>query len=149
MEKSVTSFLLAGLLGLSATSGFAQTTATSTTAAGNQPAPMILLVPVEVSNRALDAGCWAQFYDERNFKGEMLTVVGPASIDTVDKGTGKELKRSIDSLVTGPKAMLKIYEHQMFKDKSVDFPANSKEAGLIKKLGFGGTIQSLKLTCAN
>jgi hypothetical protein len=149
MIRNATSFLLAGLLGLTATSGFAQATTTSTTAAGNQPAPMILLVPVEVSNRALDAGCWAQFYDERNFKGEMLTVVGPASIDTVDKGTGKQLKRSIDSLVTGPKTMLKIYEHQMFKDKAIDFPANSKESGLIKRLGFGGTIQSLQLTCAN
>ena len=48
---------------------------------------MILLVPVEVSNRALDAGCWAQFYDERNFKGDMLTVVDPASIDSMDKGS--------------------------------------------------------------
>jgi hypothetical protein len=149
MIKNVTPFLMAGLLGLSASSGFAQTTTTSTTAEGNQPAPMIMLVPVEVSNRALEAGCWAQFYDKRNFKGEMLTVVGPASIETVDKGTGKQLKRSIDSLVTGPKTMLKIYEHQMFKDKSIDFPANSKQAGLIKKLGFGGNIKSLQLTCAN
>ena len=145
--KTFNPILLAGLIGLSAASGFAQTAA-PTVAAGNQPAPMILLVPVEVSNRALDAGCWAQFYDERDFKGDMLTVVGPASIDSMDKGSGKQLKRSIDSLVTGPKTMLKIYEHQMFKDKSVDFPANSKEAGLIKKLGFGGTIQSLQLTCA-
>jgi hypothetical protein len=69
MIKNVTPFLMAGLLGLSASSGFAQTTTTSTTAEGNQPAPMIMLVPVEVSNRALEAGCWAQFYDKRNFKG--------------------------------------------------------------------------------
>ena len=149
MIKNVMSLMLAGLLGLTATTGFAQTTTTSVSAAGNQPAPLILLVPIEVSNRALDAGCWAQFYDERNFKGEMLTVVGPASIDTVDKGTGKQLKRSIDSLVTGPKTTLKIYEHQMFKDKAINFPANSKESGLIKKLGFGGNIQSMQLTCAN
>lgn len=147
--KTFTSMLLAGLLGLSAANGFAQTAVAPIAAPGNQPAPVILLVPVEVSNSALDAGCWAQFYDERDFKGDMLTLVGPVSLDSMDKGSGKQLKRSIDSLVTGPKTTLKIYEHQMFKDKSIDFPANSKEAGLIKKLGFGGNIQSLQLTCAN
>lgn len=147
--KTFIPFLLAGLLNMSTFSVFAQAPASPTTVAGNQPAPMILLVPVEVSNRALDAGCWAQFYDQRNFKGEMLTVVGPASIDSTDKGSGKQLKRSIDSLVTGPKTTLKIFEHQMFKDKSVEFPANSKEAGLIRKLGFGGRIQSLQVSCAN
>lgn len=149
MMKIYTQVLLTGLLGLTVTAGFAQASKAATPTVDNQPAPMVLLVPVEVSNRALEAGCWAQFYDERNFKGEILTVVGPASIDSMDKGSGKQLKRNIDSLVTGPKTMLKIYEHQMFKDKSVDFPANSKEAGLIRKLGFGGNIQSLQLSCAN
>ena len=147
--KIHTQLLLTGVLGLTVTAGFAQATKVVAATVDNQPAPMVLLVPVEVSNRALEAGCWAQFYDERNFKGEMLTVVGPASIDSMDKGSGKQLKRNIDSLVTGPKTMLKIYEHQMFKDKFVDFPANSKEAGLIRKLGFGGNIQSLQLSCAN
>ena len=108
-----------------------------------------MLVPVEVSNEALKAGCWAQFYDERNFKGDMLTVVGPASIGRQDKGSGRQFKKSIDSLVLGPKATLKVFEHQMFKDRSVEFPANSKEAGLIKKLGFGGRIESLQLQCVS
>ena len=49
----------------------------------------------------------------------------------------------------GPKATLKIYEHQLFKDKSVEFAANSKEAGLIKKLGFGGRIESPQLQCTS
>lgn len=146
--KFFTPLLLVALLGLTTSGSFAQTTAIKP-AMDNQPAPVVLLVPIEVSNRALDAGCWAQFYDERDFKGDMLTLVGPASMDSIDKGTGKQLKRNIDSLVTGPKATLTIYQHQMFKDKSVAFPANSKEAGLIKKLGFGGNIQSLQLQCAN
>lgn len=148
--KFLPPFLLAGTLTLSVATSFAQTPAAGASAASdNQPAPVVMLVPVEISNKALEAGCWAQFYDERNFKGEMLTVVGPANIGSLDKGSGRQLKKSIDSLVLGPKAMLKIYEHQMFKDKSVDFPANSKEAGLIKKLGFGGSIQSLQLQCAS
>ena len=108
-----------------------------------------MLVPVEISNKALESGCWAQFYDQRNFKGEILTLVGPAEIGSADNGTGRQFKRSIDSLVLGPKATLKVFEHQMFKDKAVDFPANAREAGLIKKLGVGGRIQSLQLTCSS
>ena len=148
--KQSASFILAGALALAMPLSHAQAPAAMTPpASDNKPAPLVLLVPVEISNKALESGCWAQFYDERNFKGDVLTLVGPANIDSQDKGSGRQFKRNIDSLVLGPKATLKIYEHQMFKDKSVEFPANSKEAGLIKKLGFGGRIQSLQLQCAS
>ena len=75
MKKTFTPILLSGLLAFSAASVFAQTSTGSTAAAPNQPAPVILLVPVEVSNRALDAGCWAQFYDERDFNFSFLTII--------------------------------------------------------------------------
>src|SRR3954465_124388 len=107
----------------------------------NQPAPVIMMVPVELSNPAMNTGCWAQLYDERNFKGDMLTVVGPMQIETTDKAGGRQLRRNLDSLVTGPKATLTVYEHKLFKDKSVQFGPNSKEPGLIKKLGFAGRIE--------
>ena len=113
----------------------------------NQPAPLLLLVPVEVANPGMQSGCWAQMYDERNFKGEMLTIVGPMQIDAVDKSGGRELRKSMDSLVTGPKTKLVLYEQKMFKDKSVEFGPNSKEAGLVKKLGFRGRIESMRIDC--
>jgi hypothetical protein len=128
---------------------FAQTSNSSAAKPDNQPAPMVLLVPVEIQNKALESGCWAQFYDERNFKGEVLTLVGPAQMDSMDKGTGRQFKRSIDSLVLGPKATLKVFEHQLFRDKSVDFSPNAREPGLINKLGVGGRIQSLQLSCTS
>jgi hypothetical protein len=130
-----------------ASSALAQTAPANSPAADNQPEPVVMLVPVEISNKALESGCWAQFYDQRNFKGDILTLVGPAEVGSADKGTGRQFKRSIDSLVLGPKATLKVFEHQMFKDKAVDFPANAREPGLIKKLGVGGRIQSLQLEC--
>jgi hypothetical protein len=117
--------------------------------ADNQPAPVVLLVPVEVSDPAMKNGCWAQLYNERNFKGDMFTIVGPMQIDATDKGAAKELHKNLDSLVIGPKATLTAYEHKLFKDKSVQFGPNSKEPGLVKKLGFTGRIESLKLDCAS
>src|SRR4029079_18195211 len=132
--------------------GAAQQNASGTAAAAkpdNQPAPVVMLVPIEMSDPALKAGCWAQLYDERNFKGDMLTVVGPMQIERTDKAGGRQLRRNLDSLVTGPKATLTVYEHKLFKDKSVQFGPNSKEPGLIKKLGFSGRIESFKLDCAS
>lgn len=138
-----------GVLVVLGSTTFAQTTPSGPTPTDNQPEPVIMLVPVEISNKALESGCWAQFYDQRNFKGEILTLVGPADLSSSDKGSGRQFKRNIDSLVLGPKATLKVFEHQMFKDKAIDFVANSREPGLIKKLGIGGRIQSLQLKCTD
>jgi len=119
----------------------------TTPAGDNQPAPMVMLVPVEVSDPAMKSGCWAQLYDERNFKGDMFTLVGPMQLDATDKGSARQIHRNLDSIVVGPKGTLTVYEHKMFKDKSVKFGPNSKEAGLVKKLGFTGRIESMRLDC--
>jgi len=128
--------------GCSAPSGNLQTATGDT-----RPQPVIVQVPIQVSTPALESGCWVQFYSDRNFKGEVATLVGPASLESADKMTGKQLKSRIDSLVTGSKATLRVYEHSMFKDRSTVFGPNSREAGLITKLGIGGDIQSLQLEC--
>jgi hypothetical protein len=137
-----------GSLAASATAAYAADTPSKAPAADNQPAPVIMMVPVEISAPALKNGCWAQLYDERNFKGDVFTVVGPMQLVSTDNSAGRQLKRNIDSLVVGPRATLTVYERSMFKDKAVTFGPNSKEPGLIKKLGFTGRIESLKLDCA-
>lgn len=150
--KTSNQLLACASLALAALAASAQTSpapAAGVSANGdNQPAPVILLVPVEVSSRALEAGCWAQFYDEKEFKGDILTLVGPTRLDSLDKGSARQLKRDIDSIVTGPKTKLRVYEHRLFKDRNVEFGANSREGSLRKKLGFGGRIESIELECS-
>ena len=150
--KSHITAAIAGLaltgLGLSAFAA-QQDTKGQTPKADNEPAPVVLLVPVEVSDPAMKGGCWAQFWDERNFKGDMFTIVGPMQLNATDKGSAKQLHRNLDSVMTGPKATLTVYEHKLFKDKSVQFNPNTKEPGLVKKLGFTGRIESMKLDCAS
>lgn len=149
--KTLHKIIGGAVLALTASITFAQTPATSSggaTAAGdNRPAPLILMVPIEISAQALQAGCWAQFYEQKEFKGDMLTLVGPTQLDALDKGTAKQLKREIDSIVTGPKTTLKVYEHRLFKDRMVEFAANSRDGNVGKTLGFGGRIESIQLTC--
>ena len=113
-----------------------------------RPEPVVMVVPVQLTDPALQSGCWVQMYDERNFAGSFITLTGPGELQSFDKDSGKELRRRIDSLVTGPKATLRVYERALFKDRTVTFGPNSREAGLITKLGFGGNIQSLQLDCA-
>ncbi|HEY4958468.1 MAG TPA: hypothetical protein VII31_11685 [Caldimonas sp.] len=142
--------LLSALLIVAAASTACGSQPNLVTATGDtRPQPVIVQVPVEVTNTALESGCWVQFYDERNFKGEMTTLVGPAVLESVDKMSGKKVKRNIDSLVTGSKATLRVFEHAMFKDRAVAFGPNSREGGLLTKLGFGGEIQSMQLECAS
>lgn len=143
--RSVSIVLLCG----STVSPAAQKADNARPRADNQPAPVIMLVPVEISSPAMASGCWAQLYDKRNFKGDMFTLVGPMQLDATDKGSARQIHRSLDSLVVGPKATLTVFEHKTFKDKSVSFGPNSKEGGLVKKLGFTGRIESLKLECSS
>ena len=135
-------------LGACANTSTPITTATATATADNRPDPTILLVPIRVEDPALASGCWAQFYTGRDFKGDMLTLVGPAEVQSMDKGTARQLKRDIDSVSVGPRATLQVYEHAMFRDRTVNFPANSREGGLTRKLGFGGRIEAMKLNCS-
>lgn len=139
--------LVAACVAAGVVTACAQTGTPAAMAAPNQPDPVVLMVPVQVTSPQLESGCWAQFYDQRNFTGEVMTLIGPAELSALDKGTGRELKRDIDSLVVGPKALLTVYQHQAFRDKAVAFEPNAREGGLIQKLGFGGRIESMRLDC--
>jgi hypothetical protein len=141
------SLLIAGTVALGACASNAPSSST-VSGIDNQPEPTILLVPVRIQDPALASGCWAQFYSKRDFQGDVATLVGPAQVQSMDKGTARQLKRDIDSVSVGPRATLEVYEHAMFKDRTVSFPANSREGGLVRKLGFGGRIEAMKLTCS-
>jgi hypothetical protein len=148
--KNTTTLSVLILLAASVAAGCSSTPSNLQTATGDTaPQPVVVQVPIQVTTPALESGCWVQFYSDRNFKGDVATLVGPAALDSADKMTGRQLKRHIDSLVTGSKATLRVYEHSMFKDRSMVFGPNSREGGLITKLGIGGDIQSLQLDCTN
>ena len=119
-----------------------------TSTGDTRPQPIIVQVPIELSSPELEAGCWVQFYSARNFKGVVTTLAGPVSLESADKMSGRHLKQEIESLVTGSKATLRVYEHAMFKDRSVSFGPNSRETGLVTNLGIGGHIESMQLDCA-
>lgn len=107
----------------------------------------IVLLPGSGAAEQVQSGCWATFFDERNFGGSSLTLVGPADLQTLDKGAAQQLKRDIKSIATGPRATLVLYEKQFLSARSVGFGPGSREAGLAEKLGFGGRVESMRLSC--
>jgi hypothetical protein len=107
----------------------------------------IVLLPGAGAAEQARSGCWATFFDERSFGGNSLTLVGPADLQTLDKGAAQQLKRDIKSVVTGPNATLVLYEKQFLSARSVGFSPDSHEAGLVEKLGFGGRVESMQLRC--
>ena len=116
--------------------------------ASSGPDTAVVVLPTANAAAAMQAGCWASFYDERSFAGDSLTLVGPVELQTLDKGTARQLRRDIQSVVTGPRATLTVFQKQLLSARSVAFPPQSREPGLVEKLGFGGRIESMQLTCS-
>jgi hypothetical protein len=117
-------------------------------ASGSAAAETDAVILVSPTASELQTGCWATFFGERNFGGDSLTLVGPVELQTLDKGSARQLKRDIKSVATGPRATLIVYEKQFLSARSVGFQPASREAGLAETLGFGGRIESLQLRCS-
>ena len=130
---------------LAACSSMPGSTAKSDTA---QVDTAIVLLPGAGAADQVASGCWATFFDERNFEGSSLTLVGPVELQTLDKGAAQQLKRDIKSVATGPRATLVLFQKQFLSARSVGFQPGSREAGLAEKLGFGGRIESMQLRCS-
>ena len=107
----------------------------------------VVVLPTSGAAEQMRSGCWASFYGDRNFSGDSLTLIGPVELQTLDKGSAQQLKRDIKSIVTGPRATLTLYEKQFLSARWVGFTPDSREPSLTEKLGFGGRVESMKLSC--
>jgi len=107
----------------------------------------VVVLPTSGAGEQMRSGCWASFYGDRNFSGDSLTLIGPVELQTLDKGSAQQLKRDLRSVVTGPRATLTLYEKQFLSARWVGFTPDSREPSLAEKLGFGGRIESMKLSC--
>ena len=120
----------------------------TTRSAADDPEVAVVLLPGTGSAEQLQSGCWATFFDERNFNGSSLTMIGPVELKTLDRGSAQQLRRDIRSVVTGPRATLTLYEKQFLSARWVGFQPATREAGLMEKLGFGGRVESMQLRCS-
>lgn len=92
-------------------------------------------------------GCWARLYTDENFRGEVLSVVGPVDIANASVG-GFEWGRRFNSIVVGPKATLTAYDNDNYQQRTATFRSAQRVQDLDEKMGFFENIRSLRVVCA-
>ena len=109
----------------------------------------IVLVPFVVAQAPdFSNGCWARLYDGDNFRGDQLTVVGPADMPNMRTAFGTDWSGSFDSIQVGPKATLTAYDNENYAQKVATYKAGQRIADLDEKRGMFEDIRSLKIACA-
>lgn len=116
--------------------------------ASNDPATGVaygvLVVPFQVStNEQLNSGCWTRLYENPDFGGSALTVVGPLDLATLD-GTLAQDWNGADSIVTGPSARVMAYDEENFGERLVTVEPGTRNAEIT---GPFEKIESLKVSC--
>lgn len=110
--------------------------------------PVLILVPVTVDVDKMATGCWARFYDDENFEGDQLTLIGPVDLPDM-KFHRRFYWGGLDSVVVGPKATVAIYDDENYRDRNATLKPGDHIKNLDdQKLGLFEDIESLKITCA-
>jgi hypothetical protein len=114
-----------------------------------QGAPAIVLVPVVVAAAPdFGDGCWARLYDGQDFRGNLLTVVGPTDMPNMRTAFGTDWSGSFDSVQVGSKATVTVYDNENYAQKVATYKPSQSIADLDEKRGFFEDIRSLKIACA-
>ena len=128
----------------------AKSATTNTTTGESAKGPAIVLVPVVFAADAnLADGCWARLYDSENYKGNMLTLVGPVDIPRTRPMalTGFEFGANYDSVAVGPKATLRLLDEADYRDQAATIASGQKVADMDTRMGHLEDIESLKISC--
>lgn len=108
---------------------------------------VLVLLPAGQNPDTLGNGCWVRFFDDQDFKGDQLTVVGP--VDLPDMKFHHRFSWSApDSLIAGPKAKVVVYDTEGYKNRNgtVNPSEQVKDLG-DKTRGLFEDIESVKITC--
>ena len=76
---------------------------------------IVLLTCLNAPAAAEEKGCWADFYEYAEFIGDNIRVWGPISLNRLKNIHGENWESRIDSIITGPKSKVTIYENIDFK----------------------------------
>lgn len=92
----------------------------------------IILLGYSIPSQAFVPGCWADFYEFSNYIGPIIRIEGPASLPSLTKVQNANWDARIDSMIVGPKATVRLYEHPNFKLMLTEM---SKYPELMESLG--------------
>ena len=115
-----------------------------------EPDTAVVVLPTVGAAEQMRAGCWASFYDERNFSGDSLTLIGPVELQTLDRGSAHPAQARHQERRHRPArhARRSTRSRCSRRARSASSPTR-REAGLVETLGFGGRIESMQMTCSD
>ena len=105
------------------------------------------MVPVELKMEDHAKGCWAKVYDEQGREGDRMTLLRPLDLAQMRASAGFPWENRIESVETGPKARVTIYDNENFRDRAKIIEPGKKVEELDDKLGFFENIRSMKVSC--
>lgn len=110
------------------------------------PAAMLVLLPAnQAQDQKLAQGCWVRFFDEKGFKGDTLTLAGPVDLPKMELG---DAWRDWDSAVVGPKATVRTFDNENFRDRTAVLGAGQSFPDLReRKLGWFEEVKSARVSC--
>ena len=109
--------------------------------------PVLVMVPVEFKVDPQAKGCWVEMYSKDNFQGDALTLVGPLDMATMRGPFGFDWENEVESIKTGPKATITIYDNENFVERS-EWVGPSKEIeNLDDRMELFDSFRSMKVDC--
>ncbi|PKM12863.1 MAG: hypothetical protein CVV13_03915 [Gammaproteobacteria bacterium HGW-Gammaproteobacteria-3] len=97
---------------------------------------IMLFLGLGVNAYADDKDCWAEFYDHAQYQGEHLRLQGPIELASLHSVNGENWDQRIDSIKTGEKARVTVYENLNLKltlTEMANYPELMKALGVTKK----------------
>jgi hypothetical protein len=121
--------------------------ADSSNATAALPAAVLVLLPnAQAQGTRLADGCWVRFFGETGFKGDALTLAGPVDLPRMEMGNAW---RDWDSAIVGPKATVRTFDNENFRDRTAVLRPGQSIADLgDQKLGWFEEVKSARVTCS-
>lgn len=114
--------------------------------AGGNASVLVLVPSVMAGDARFANGCWVRFFDDKQFRGDALTLAGPVDMPKME--VPGALWRDWDSAVVGPRARVITYDNENFRDRTAELAPNQSYPDLReRKLGWFEEVKSARVSC--
>jgi Beta/Gamma crystallin len=109
--------------------------------------PVLVMVPMEFKVDPQAKGCWVEMYSKDDFQGDALTLVGPLDMATMRGPFGFDWENEIESIKTGSKATITIYDNENFVERSERVGPSKEIKNLDDRMELFDSFRSMKVDC--
>jgi hypothetical protein len=109
--------------------------------------PETVMVPMEFKVEPQAKGCWVELYTKEGFRGDRLTLVGPLDMPKMRGPFGAQWENEVESIKTGPKATVTIFDNDNFAQRSEKVGPNQEIPELGNRMELFDNFRSMQVAC--